>query len=635
MLYTVSIGSAVCIFPVVYSSILKRASSFTAFAAALAAFAVAHPHLALAQDSAAALADVGTTAGLANTDLLTIIGTIISVVLGLLGVIFLILIIYAGVLWMTAGGSEDKVKRAKSTLINGTIGIIIVLGAYGIATFILNALGAGSNGGSNSATNGVVSVEVLSGSLGAGILRDHYPERNATDIARNTHIMVTFAEPMDIPSFITDYNTSGTGTDLSDDVLAGTLINSSMVAISSVDPDTGLEAVRTDVDVYFTDDLTTFTFAPQGYLGSASADTLYTVSLNTAIKTADGQDAFTGVYSGGYEWSFTVGTTIDLTPPHVVAVVPAQNQTFDRNISVEVTFNEAIDPTSSTGTRTATSGFSNIQTVSGATGTAQAGTYQISNGYKTITFTSTDACGTNSCGSTIYCLPANDDLTIKIAAATTTASPPQADSFPYDGVTDAAANSLDGNQDGTAGDDFPDWTFSTSGDINLVGPTIMNITPSILGEDQALDQTVVITFWDIMRTLSLTSSNITMSNKETSTGGSHEMWFLPRSVGLDSLGAEVTDPVDQATLHTQTTIGHGTFLASTEGKTYLYGVLASQGIENQYQNCYVPASGPDATSGTCNPNDSSSACCVVSPSNPSCCNGNAQSATCDLLPVSP
>ncbi len=625
MLYTVSIGSAVCIFPVVYSSILKRASLFTTFAAALAAFVVTHPHFALAQSATTALTDVGATAGFANTDLLTIIGTIISVVLGVLGVVFLILIIYAGVLWMTAGGSEDKIKRAKSTLINGTIGIIIVLGAYGIATFILNALGAGSGTGNNTSSNGVVSVEALSGSLGAGILRDHYPERNATDIARNTHIMVTFAEPMDISSFITGYNTNGTGTDITDDTAAGTLINSSMVAISSVYPSTGLEAVRTDVDVYFTDDLKTFTFIPQGYLGSATDNTLYTVSLNTAIKTAANADAFTGVYSGGYEWSFTVGTTIDLTPPYVVSVVPAQNQTFDRNISVEVTFNEAIDPTSSTGTRTATSGFSNIQTVSGASHTTQAGTYQTSNGYKTITFTSTDACGTNSCGATIYCLPANDDLTIKIAAATTTKSPPQADSFPYDGITDAAANSLDGNQDGTAGDDFPDWTFSTSGDINLVGPTISTIAPNILGEDQALDQIVTITFSDIMRTLSLTSANVSMSNKETSTGGSHEMWFLPRSVSLDKTGAEVIDPVNQAATQTQTTIQHGTFLASTDGKTYLYGVLASQGIENQYQNCYVPANGPDA----------SGAACAVNPASPSCCNGHAQSATCDLLPVSP
>jgi hypothetical protein len=626
MLYTVTIGSAVCIFPVVYSSLLKRVLTFTASAAILAAFVVAHPVAALAQaDSTSTMADVGTTAGLASTDLLVIIGTIISVVLGFLGVIFLILIIYSGFLWMTAAGNEDRVKKAQKILINATVGIIIVLTAYGIATFILNALGAGSSGGGSSTDNGVVSVEALSGSLGAGILRDHYPERNATDIARNTHIMVTFAEPMDIASFILDYDTSGTGTDVSDDVATGTLIDSTLVAISSINPDTGLEEIITDVDVYFTDDLKTFTFAPQGYLGSATADTLYSVELKTDIKTAALQDAFTGVYSSGYVWSFTVGTTIDLTPPHVVSVVPAQSQTFDRNISVEATFSEAMDPTSSTGTRTATSGFQNIQTISGTSGTAQAGTYEISNGYKTVTYTSTDACGTNSCGETIYCLPANDDITLRIAAATTTASPPQADSFPYDGVTDAAANSLDGNNDGTAGDDFPDWSFSTSGDINMDGPVISTISPNILGEDQALDQPVVITFLDIMRTLTLTSSNISMSNKETATGGSHEMWFLPRSVSIDELGAEVIDPAEQVAVHTQTTIGHGTFLASVDGRTYLYAALVEQGIQNQYQNCYSPANGPDA----------SGVDCAVTPTSPSCCNGNAQSATCDLLPVTP
>ncbi len=609
-----------------YHNIFRRITTLTSLSALVGGVLSFWPRaFVFAADASSSLNDVGTTAGFAQTDLLTIVGNVIKVILGLLGVIFLILIIYAGFRWMTAGGDEKHIEKARKTLVNATIGIIIVLAAYGIATFILNALGAGSGSSSNSTSNGTVSVEALSGSLGAGIIRDHYPDRNATDIARNTHIMVTFAEAMDIPSFIKDYNTNGTGTDVSDDTSSGTLIDSSLVKISTIDPSTGLEVVSTDVDVYFTDDLKTFTFVPQGYLGSATADTLYTVSLSTNIKTADQADAFTGVYSGGYEWSFTVGTTVDLTPPHVVSVVPAENETFDRNIGVEVTFSEAIDPTSSTGTRTADSGFQNIQTVSAATGTAQAGTYQISNGYKTITFTSTDACGTNSCGSTIYCLPANDDITLKIASATTTKSPPQADSFPYDGIVDAAANSLDGNDDATAGDDFPDWTFSTSGDINLKGPSISTITPNILGENQALDQAVVITFKDVMRTLSLTSANVSMSNKETSTGGSHEMWFNPRSVSLDATGAEVTDPINQAAVQTQTTISHGTFLASEGGKTYLYGVLASQDIENEYQNCYVPAAGPDA----------SGADCAVDSSNPSCCNGSAQSATCDLLPVTP
>jgi len=67
-------------------------------------------------------------------------GVIISVVLSLVGVIFLILMIYAGILWMTASGNEQQISKAKSLLINTIIGIIIVFSAYALTTFIGNNL---------------------------------------------------------------------------------------------------------------------------------------------------------------------------------------------------------------------------------------------------------------------------------------------------------------------------------------------------------------------------------------------------------------------------------------------------------------------------------------------------------------
>jgi hypothetical protein len=69
-----------------------------------------------------------------------IIGSIISVALGLLGVIFVILMIYAGFLWMTAGGNEETVKKAKKWLANAVIGLIIVLAAYAISTFVIQSI---------------------------------------------------------------------------------------------------------------------------------------------------------------------------------------------------------------------------------------------------------------------------------------------------------------------------------------------------------------------------------------------------------------------------------------------------------------------------------------------------------------
>ncbi len=63
-------------------------------------------------------------------------GQIISVVLSFVGVLFLILMIYAGITWMTAQGNEQQVTKAKSLLINAVIGIIIVFAAYALVTFI-------------------------------------------------------------------------------------------------------------------------------------------------------------------------------------------------------------------------------------------------------------------------------------------------------------------------------------------------------------------------------------------------------------------------------------------------------------------------------------------------------------------
>lgn len=69
-----------------------------------------------------------------------IVGAIIGTVLGFLGIIFLILVIYGGYLWMLSRGNEEKVLKAKKTLTEATIGLIIILSAYSITFFVFNAL---------------------------------------------------------------------------------------------------------------------------------------------------------------------------------------------------------------------------------------------------------------------------------------------------------------------------------------------------------------------------------------------------------------------------------------------------------------------------------------------------------------
>jgi hypothetical protein len=63
-------------------------------------------------------------------------GEIIGLVLSFVGILFLGLMIYAGLMWMTAQGNETKVTKAKDLLVNAVIGLIIVFAAYAITAFV-------------------------------------------------------------------------------------------------------------------------------------------------------------------------------------------------------------------------------------------------------------------------------------------------------------------------------------------------------------------------------------------------------------------------------------------------------------------------------------------------------------------
>lgn len=75
-----------------------------------------------------------------NSDKL--IGTIIKAFLSVLGIIFLVLMLYGGYLWMTDRGSEKSVDKAKNVIQAAVIGLIIVLISYSITYFVISKLGS-------------------------------------------------------------------------------------------------------------------------------------------------------------------------------------------------------------------------------------------------------------------------------------------------------------------------------------------------------------------------------------------------------------------------------------------------------------------------------------------------------------
>lgn len=73
---------------------------------------------------------------LSTTDPRVRVGEIIGVVLSFIGVIFLLLMIYAGIMWMTAAGNDQQVAKAKDLMINAIIGLVIVFAAYAITAYV-------------------------------------------------------------------------------------------------------------------------------------------------------------------------------------------------------------------------------------------------------------------------------------------------------------------------------------------------------------------------------------------------------------------------------------------------------------------------------------------------------------------
>lgn len=73
------------------------------------------------------------TLDLGESDPVTVVFTFINLALTLLGMVFLVLLLYAGVIWVLARGNEEEITRAKTTLTRALVGLVIILSSYGIS----------------------------------------------------------------------------------------------------------------------------------------------------------------------------------------------------------------------------------------------------------------------------------------------------------------------------------------------------------------------------------------------------------------------------------------------------------------------------------------------------------------------
>lgn len=477
-----------------------------------------------------------TATGLTTVDIRIYVGRIIRYFLGLLGTLAVLLFLYAGYLYMTSYGDAEKIDKAKKIMVDAVIGLVIIVSAYAIASWILGALTGTGLGGTGAGSAPPKSFILYSGNrgtaLGNGIIEYHYPEPGQTEVPRNTKISITFKKPLVLSTVFKNYDDKNTY-DPGDDelcpskppcsggvkVTASTKLelNSDNVKIIPNDslgnagagsfddqfnsryPDAGAltapspSAKATPAAMPFkAPQEQTIVMKPVSPIGSPTADVNYRVALRggeSGIKVWDETNdpakpaqaiAFADMTAdGSYFWSFTTNTTIDTTPPQIVAVIPETTPVpgspadtiLDRNQLLQIYFSEAVDPTTASGVIGAGGGFNNVDIQAKCLPGAYAaktcdfnkgdpgsvdGTLSLGNRYRTAEFVPSSPCEgitENSCGEAVYCLPKNVTLTVIAKAATldfATKNPEPPAAAVDNGVEDMVGNSMDGNNDGAA-----------------------------------------------------------------------------------------------------------------------------------------------------------------------------------------
>jgi Zn-dependent protease with chaperone function len=84
--------------------------------------------------------EYGTYTGLGTKDLREGVMAIVRVLLGFLGIIAIVILLYGGFVWLTSAGNEEKVGQAKKVITSAIIGLVIVFISYAIAQFVITQL---------------------------------------------------------------------------------------------------------------------------------------------------------------------------------------------------------------------------------------------------------------------------------------------------------------------------------------------------------------------------------------------------------------------------------------------------------------------------------------------------------------
>lgn len=255
------------------------------------------------------LQEVGETIKLPSTDPRVVAVRIINVALGVIGIIMVSLIVYAGFLYMTSGGEAEKTTKAKKIILNAVIGLIIVLSSWAFTRFVIERLlqatqetgGVSGGGGPGGGFGG-------GGGAQAFIVKSITPSGSVP--IRNVQVKIVFNKAVDPAS-------------------------ASAILVSKV----GGTTVGGTIDVngsYVTFTPSADCPAPNQTKKCFDADSDFTVKVGPSVKTTQGQTVTCGGFGSSCDGAFHTGNLVDVAPPSVYMSFPVDGQSVSVNFLQDV-----------------------------------------------------------------------------------------------------------------------------------------------------------------------------------------------------------------------------------------------------------------------------------------------------------
>jgi len=84
--------------------------------------------------------EVAGAAQVSQSSLEAYVANIVGVALTIIGTLFFLLVVYGGYIWMIARGNEKEADRAKDIITTASIGLVIVVIAYALSSFVVKSL---------------------------------------------------------------------------------------------------------------------------------------------------------------------------------------------------------------------------------------------------------------------------------------------------------------------------------------------------------------------------------------------------------------------------------------------------------------------------------------------------------------